>query len=212
MLIDLMKLEEQVAGLMFMQENLEAHLNGANWKKLGHNYGLCIVMEAAEAIEHYGWKHWKHIEPNIPAAKMELVDILHFWLASELVHGTTHTALAATMSYGMVHISSDVSFVEAMTGIIASVSYTDTMPVVNFFTAMTRIDMSWDELHMLYLTKHTLNIFRRDNGYADGSYVKDWDGVEDNVHAEALARAMGDDLLVSVLYDELKSAYKIYTN
>ena len=209
-MIDLPKLEEQVRGLMFMQNQLEEHLSGEKWRNEGHNYKLCIVMEACEAIDHYGWKHWKAQESDIPAAKMELVDILHFWLAMQLTDGTDPIDFATDISYGMTHTHVTMTFVEAMSGIIGSVSSLGTMPIVNFFTAMKLLDMDWEELHMLYVCKNTLNVFRRDNGYDVGTYIKDWDGVEDNVHADALARAQGSELMVSVLYDELKSAYKTY--
>ena len=32
------------------------------------------------------------------------------------------------------------------------------------------------------LEKNVLNFFRQDNGYKDGSYIKLWDGKEDNQH------------------------------
>ena len=31
-----------------------------------------------------------------------------------------------------------------------------------------------------YVGKNTLNFFRQDNGYKDGTYIKEWDGLEDN--------------------------------
>jgi len=209
-MIDLVKLEEQLNGLMYMQDQLEVHLNGEDWKEQGHNYKLCVIMECCEAIDHYGYKHWKHTVPDIPAAKMELVDILHFWLAIELVEETDPAEWARAMLESMANTEASMTFTDAMLGIIGCLTQLGVIPSANFFSAMDKLGMTWDELHMLYVCKNTLNVFRRDNGYMDGTYVKNWDGVEDNIHAEAIARSMSEDLLASVLYDELKSAYAMY--
>ncbi|MDG1473779.1 MAG: dUTP diphosphatase, partial [Porticoccaceae bacterium] len=37
-------------------------------------------------------------------------------------------------------------------------------------------------LHVGYVGKNVLNFFRQDNGYQEGTYKKQWDGVEDNEH------------------------------
>lgn len=211
-MIDLEKLEDQVAELLSMQNQLEEHISGPDWRTLGHNYRLCIIMEACEAIDHFGWKHWKAHETDVAAVKMELVDILHFWLAHCLSTDVNSTELAGNIAYGMSHLEDmeEATFIMAMAGVIGAVSSIGHMPTVNFFVAMDRVGMTWDEMRMLYLTKHTLNTFRRDHGYKEGTYIKDWDGIEDNVHAHALAKAQGSELMVSVLYDELDSAYQVY--
>jgi hypothetical protein len=38
--------------------------------------------------------------------------------------------------------------------------------------------------------KNVLNFFRQDNGYKEGTYVKNWDGREDNEHLSELVAAM----------------------
>jgi len=58
---------------------------------------------------------------------------------------------------------------------------------------MALIDLDFDLLYRSYVGKNVLNFFRQDHGYKDGSYLKIWDGREDNEH------------LVEVL-DELDSA------
>ena len=42
--------------------------------------------------------------------------------------------------------------------------------------------MSWMELFKQYTGKNVLNVFRQDHGYKAGSYIKIWDGREDNEH------------------------------
>ena len=50
-----------------------------------------------------------------------------------------------------------------------------------FLELMKRFGLTWESLYQLYMAKNVLNMFRQANGYKDGTYVKTWDGLEDNV-------------------------------
>jgi hypothetical protein len=53
---------------------------------------------------------------------------------------------------------------------------------------MALIEMDFDSLYRTYVGKNVLNFFRQDHGYKDGSYIKVWQGREDNEHlVEVLA-------------------------
>ena len=53
---------------------------------------------------------------------------------------------------------------------------------------MNLIDLDFDRLFRTYVGKNVLNFFRQDHGYKDGSYIKIWQGREDNEHlAEILS-------------------------
>ncbi len=43
-----------------------------------------------------------------------------------------------------------------------------------------KIGMSYEELIKMYFGKAVLNDFRQANGYKNGTYVKSWNGYEDN--------------------------------
>ena len=45
---------------------------------------------------------------------------------------------------------------------------------------MRLMAMDLDELFRQYVGKNTLNFFRQDHGYKEGSYIKIWHGEEDN--------------------------------
>jgi hypothetical protein len=45
---------------------------------------------------------------------------------------------------------------------------------------MSLMNMDLDELFRQYVGKNTLNFFRQDHGYKEGSYIKIWHGEEDN--------------------------------
>lgn len=56
-----------------------------------------------------------------------------------------------------------------------------------FYVAMMMLGMSFSELYLLYIGKHALNLFRWENGYKDGSYVKQWsEGAESREDNEVM--------------------------
>jgi len=50
-----------------------------------------------------------------------------------------------------------------------------------FFNCMISLQFTTDELYALYIGKNALNKFRQDHGYKEGTYIKEWNGEEDNV-------------------------------
>ena len=55
--------------------------------------------------------------------------------------------------------------------------------VTNFYICVLTIpDFNMDDLYKLYISKNVLNTFRQDNGYKENTYIKIWNGLEDNVY------------------------------
>ncbi|MFY9093562.1 deoxyuridinetriphosphatase, partial [Aliarcobacter butzleri] len=61
-------------------------------------------------------------------------------------------------------------------------------------------------LQKLYIGKNCLNQFRQDNGYKEGTYIKVWNGNEDNVVMVDLLEKM-EDVSFDDLYSKLKEEY-----
>lgn len=77
-----------------------------------------------------------------------------------------------------------------------------------FFEACMYANLSFDELHSMYIMKATLNKFRQDNGYANGTYVKLWDGKEDNIVCKDLwNRLSAENKNSQNLYSSLSAIY-----
>ena len=74
---------------------------------------------------------------------------------------------------------------------------------------MLSADMSFDELFRLYIGKNVLNFFRQNHGYKDGSYIKIWNGREDNEYlAEILASLSPDEEgFADRVYAQLQAIY-----
>ncbi|GKT12315.1 MAG: hypothetical protein ISEC1_P1292 [Thiomicrorhabdus sp.] len=195
--------------MLQMQATLNDATNGPGWRsgvtQLGKliNWQRCIYMEAAELIDSYPWKHWKSIDAKVDEenARVELVDIWHFLLSLVLEKLSSDQALALldkalqandaqqTELNGQMNVMSQVAVHEVMlktalesAGEMGSDSAAYlTRLADSFFSACKVADLDFDQLYKIYMAKNVLNKFRQDNGYKEGTYIKEWNGVEDNV-------------------------------
>ena len=211
----------QIEQMFALQKQLNDETNGEIWiegitkenRKISWYRG--IYMEVAEAIDSFNWKHWKNIndQPDWDNIKVELVDIWHFIMSESIriddqAYANKHLGLKAKGDY-----DSDVlvSLLENMLQLSVSSSVN---PEVNnirqitdlFFSIISHLDIDVDDLYKRYVVKNQLNKFRQKNGYKDGSYIKNWRGVEDNVIAFEI---MDNNPKISPeeLYRELSSEY-----
>ncbi|MGE4170053.1 MAG: dUTPase [Candidatus Margulisiibacteriota bacterium] len=56
-------------------------------KKWFMQFELALRQESAEAIDSLGWKWWKKGEDDWDNIKIELVDMLHFWVSMCTISG-----------------------------------------------------------------------------------------------------------------------------
>ena len=75
-----------------------------------------------------------------------------------------------------------------------------------FLTVMKIENFSIDDIYSLYIGKNCLNQFRQDNGYKDGTYIKIWDGEEDNIFMHNAINKM-QGITYSELYESLEKKY-----
>jgi len=204
---------EQLKEMLDLQEKLEVHIAGEDWRNANHDYALCIHMECAEVIDKYGWKHWKNLPDraqNADAIAMELVDVWHFVMAfmltfddfsAEFMHSQL---LAAESEY---ENEPEKTMVQYCIGMGYSMFAMTQFPYGNFVGAMDKIGMSFDMLYILYVSKNILNLFRQDHGYKDGTYHKYWSGREDDEHLHEIRNQLGNDFNAERLYALLENRY-----
>ena len=202
---------QQVTAMMEMQGQLNLELKGVTWPELGLNWERAIRAEAVELIDHVGWKWWKDKESDWDQARMEAVDILHFLLSRLLQKEITP---ADTVKYFSSYIATSPFLVPAkVIGITESLIESTFQSLCNTCYDMVDLfqllDLSGDEVFKRYIGKNVLNKFRKDHGYKDGSYIKTWNGREDNeVLSDILQgwETTGDDS-ARFLYAVLESEY-----
>ncbi len=52
-------------------------------------FDLALKQESAEAIDSLSWKWWKKMDDDWDNVKIELVDMLHFWVSMCTIAGLT---------------------------------------------------------------------------------------------------------------------------
>lgn len=212
-------LQDKVTEMFLAQHELNCKLHPEWWKQ-GWNFRLAIQMEAAEAIEHLGWKWWKQQESNLKQAQMELVDIFHFLMSALIVeYDLTPTPEGLRSVVDWVIGRFDLQFGQtlpsapdpssSLQALMAVHQYLETMLVASRFATVCRaLNMPLETIYNWYLGKKTLNRFRWEHGYDDGSYRKIWhDGCEDNVYLERILDSVSDDVTEQEIYAALESGY-----
>lgn len=209
----------QLAEHLKLQNELNALVN-PNWLDADNKWTDAMMVEAVELLDHYGWKWWKAQKSDMAQARIELVDIWHFILsyALEKADGDQHIA-NASLGVDVEHPQFSV-FVgyhtqnlatmdtRALIRTFVSLAAGGIVSVTAFTCLMQHFELDWSELHRMYVAKNVLNIFRQQNGYKDGTYVKVWHGKEDNEVLQGLIDAR-PDATVDQLFAKLEH---IYTN
>jgi dimeric dUTPase (all-alpha-NTP-PPase superfamily) len=223
--------------LMFqLQAELNESTNGPDWtsgitkNKKVINWRRCIYMECAEMIDSFSWKHWKNIdqEPDWANLQIEVVDVWHFIISlaienyAKTLRGTVDTlALNAAELKAFEQINITETAFATQDEIIVKVEELMRISLAkgelelealfeNFFDLVVLSGLNLETLYRLYVGKNILNQFRQDNGYKDGSYIKVWDGQEDNVVMKRIWEENAD-IKPDMLYRELTKIYLALT-
>ena len=170
---------KQIAVMLEMQHAMNTKVH-EKWFDQNYQWYRAIWIECAEMLEHHGWKWWKHQTPDVEQVKMELVDIFHFGLSSRIDGELSFDEIAEELAGEMLEpvVKDDVKqTLEVLAGQAVMYQHFDG---ASFAGCMEQIEMPFEELFKSYVGKNTLNFFRQDNGYKDGTYIKEWDGLEDN--------------------------------
>ncbi|MCX6077189.1 MAG: dUTP diphosphatase [Campylobacterales bacterium] len=223
---------DKILLMLQLQVQLNDATNGEKWvngttkngKKI--NWKRCIYMEAAEMIDSFSWKHWKNIdqEPDWDNLQIEVVDVWHFIMSlaienyaqnmrgqienlaidiseSETFDSLNHkNSLFAPQDEIMVKVENIMFLSLAKDGVNID------QLIKEFFDLVTMSGLDLETLYRLYVGKNILNQFRQDNGYKEGTYIKVWDGTEDNIIMKRVWEENGD-IKPQALYRELAKLY-----
>ena len=220
--------------IMFqLQNELNDATNGENWTKGITKNGKtidwkrCIYMECAETIDSFpSWKHWKNIDakPDWENLQIEVIDIWHFIMSlaieSYVVNlrgGVEDLGINVfnMPSFEKINVNNKefasqddvIEKVEAIMTIVLSKTAIDIELIISeFFDLVVMSGLDLETLYRLYVGKNILNQFRQDNGYKDGSYIKVWNGEEDNVVTKKIWEE-NSDIRPDGLYKELTKKY-----
>ncbi|MGK0499557.1 MAG: dimeric dUTPase (all-alpha-NTP-PPase superfamily) [Oceanicoccus sp.] len=196
--------------MLAMQDKMNQKVH-SDWITQRHEWYRAIWIECGELIEHYGYKWWKKQTPEMDQVKLEVIDIWHFGMSALFTEGETLEDIAELMEGQLLGYKYQEQSVHDATEALAQDSLeSKSFSVALFWNLMNAVEMDFDELYSKYVGKNVLNFFRQDNGYKDGSYIKLWQGREDNEHlVEILAELDGaaDDFNIQV-YAALEQRYQ----
>ncbi len=224
---------DKILLMLQLQNQLNDATNGEEWVKgitkngKSINWKRCIYMECAEMVDSFAWKHWKAIdkEPDWANHQIEVVDVWHFIMSLAIENYTV------MMKGGVEDLAINISELEAFSKIDRSnKTFSQPSEIIEKVENLIRLSISIEELELekmiseffelvfmsgldleslyrLYVGKNILNQFRQDNGYKDGSYIKVWNGEEDNTVMKRIWETNAN-IKPDTLYEEL---HKVYT-
>ena len=178
----------QIKQMLSLQDAMNSRVS-ETWRENNYEWYRAIWVECAEMLDHHGWKWWKHQEIDIPQVQLELVDIFHFGLSLRLMTGAEIDTIANTLASELSQSSNESDFKIVLESLASSAVSNKSFDAVALADCMRLMDMNLDELFKQYVGKNTLNFFRQDHGYKEGSYIKIWNGEEDN---EVLAKVVNE--------------------
>jgi dimeric dUTPase (all-alpha-NTP-PPase superfamily) len=174
-------MKKQLLIMLEMQDAMNTRVN-ADWRKRDNAWYRAIWTECAEMLDHYGWKWWKHQQPDLEQVRLELVDIMHFAMSDYLLKDDDIEAVAERIEAELRAPRQAPDLRVAIESMAQSTIARQSMHFSDFASLMQLLEMDFDDLYRSYVGKNVLNFFRQDHGYKDGSYLKLWNGREDNEH------------------------------
>ena len=206
--------------------SLQASMNfkiDPDWVEAQYPYLLAVVIEGAEAIEHHGWKWWKKQHKDLPQLQMELIDIWHFMLSEILLRNdadegksvvSLNQAIAESKHLQTLHFDGqdyplkELGLLQQIELLIA-LAGARRVEVGLFSSIMGLCELDWNSLFSQYVGKNVLNVFRQDHGYKQRTYLKQWNGQEDNEHLVEILAQLDPEVesYKEQLYDQLESRY-----
>lgn len=222
---------DKILQMLHLQQKLNDETNGKEWEKGVTKNGKiidwkrCSYLECAELIESYPWKHWKNIDakPDYANIKIEAVDIWHFIMSQALEDykmqdlGSIETLAAninALPNFQTFHETilpttknhyEQIETVEVLMKTLFCEEPTENL-LKAFIDVALQSGLNLDALYQLYVGKNILNKFRQNHGYKEGSYIKIWNGEEDNVKMQNILHNTAD-ISPEALYEALEKAY-----
>mgnify|MGYP002150057127 CR=1 FL=1 len=181
-------MKSKIKEMLVLQDEINRVVT-EDWKQQGYPWYRAAMVESIEMLEHFGFKWWKKQTPDMAQVQLELVDIWHFMLSHYLEQSESLESLADLLSPSELHKSDSDdlrALIDTFVGELASKKHFDTDV---FYNMLAVTGLTFDDLYLQYLGKNTLNRFRQHNGYKDGSYIKIWNGLEDN---EVLFQILAD--------------------
>ena len=202
-------MKQQIATMLELQDSMNSKVH-QDWREQNFEWYRAIWIECAELLDHHGWKWWKKQQPDVNQIALELVDIWHFGLSLLLLKDQSLDSISESVVEAFQSIEPKGDFPTDLEGFTANTLVTKDFDIAGFVGLVKGINMTFDQLYIGYVGKNVLNFFRQDNGYQDGSYVKQWGGKEDNEHLVEIVAKLdtSSSTFKDDLYNNMQAVYR----
>ena len=206
-------MKQQLTTMLQLQGEMNTKVHN-EWQEQEFEWYRAIWVECAELLDHYGWKWWKKQTPDVDQIALELVDIWHFGLSLLLLKNQSVDDIANQISEAFADPQQGDDFAADLEGFTEQTLATKDFDINGFVKLMHGIKMDFETLYIGYVGKNVLNFFRQDNGYQDGSYQKQWGGIEDNEHLVEIVAQLdtGSATFKDDLYSRMQETYSRLCN
>ena len=203
-----------------LQHELNIQTAGADYLDKSLGWNSAIIAESGELLESFGYKWWKKQVPDMDNVKVEAIDLLHFVISEEIQihHRNFHKSERTNNEYILSKTIQNFEKDFAEDNILIYKDFKELIDLLNYHRysrlfimkkIFEELNMRNEDVYISYITKNCLNKFRQDYGYKTGTYIKDWNGREDNVVAFEIANKLGaNEDLFEQLYLDLTTYYK----
>ena len=184
------------------------------WSEQNFEWYRAVWIECAELMDHQGYKWWKRQDPDLEQVQLEVIDIWHFGMSALFAHYDNVTDIAdAILSAWSTIENQQLTVHQATEELAAWCLMHKSFSASHFWQLLVAVELDFEQLFVAYVGKNVLNFFRQDNGYKDGSYIKLWDGKEDNQHLVELTIELDTeaDSFRDDLYNALSNRYQQLT-
>ena len=196
-----------------MQDSMNTKVH-PQWSEQNFEWYRAVWIECAELMDHQGYKWWKRQDPDLEQVQLEVIDIWHFGMSALFAHYDNVSDIADAILIAWSAIENKKLTVHQATEELAWWCLMHkSFSASHFWQLLIAVDLDFDQLFIAYVGKNVLNFFRQDNGYKDGSYIKLWDGKEDNQHLVELTTELDTeaDSFRDDLYNALSNRYQELT-
>lgn len=187
-----------------------------NYLEKNWNWNSAIIVESGELLESLGFKWWKKQKADMDNVKVEAIDLLHFVISETIQryyqcdYKSILDDVADEFRDYFQEVENYIDFeCTDLEELISFLNYDEYDRLFIMKQIFKTLNMSNEDVYIAYIVKNCLNKFRADNGYKDGTYIKIWNGKEDNIFAYELAIDLINSDSGLSIFDDLYSHLKL---
>ncbi len=203
-------MKQALTNMLEMQHRMNTRVH-EDWMAQGFEWYRAAWIECGELMDHQGYKWWKQQHADVEQVQLEIIDIWHFGMSAILTEEGEVEASANRIAHELEgFVAEGLGVLEATEALACHALQERSFSPRAFWELMVAAGIDFEQLYSAYVGKNVLNFFRQEHGYKDGSYIKQWQGREDNEHLVELVAELDSNSaeFADNLYQALAARYQ----